>query len=1013
MALSNKRPSSGPPIKRPPKALSWTLGIIIALVVIAPMVVGFYTDWLWFQEVDFTGVFTKVVLSRIALFFVGAILAGGIAFIAGYVTYKNRPDSLEAIDPNNPIHQYRKVLESSLRGVLIGLPVLLGLFSGFALQREWRTVLMFFSRESFGETDPQFGHDLGFYAFVLPMLQLIVSYLSVFLIIAFFIGLIGHYLLGGIRVGNRMTGVRASISTSAQVQLTVTAGLWMLVKVAGYYLERYSLLFSKNETFTGGGYTDINAILPAKILLMVIGIVVAIAFFSAVVLKDLRIPALATGLMVLSAVVIGTAYPLIIEEFSVKPNRAEKEREYIQRNIDSTRYAYNLTDDNVTYMENWGAKGATDEEVANDRATLSNIRLLDPEVLAATFTQQQQLRNFYGFPDTLAIDRYTTDGELRDYVVTVREMDPNALSDNQRDWINRHTVYTHGNGFIAAPANQVDEVARDVGSTRGGYPVYNVSDLQALKQNRNDEEVKKLGIEAKQPRTYYGPVISEVPANVDYSIVGDTGAGPVEYDTDTDRFTYDGKGGVDVGNMFNRAAFALRYQELNLLLSDRVGSDSKIIFNRDPRERVKKVAPWLTTDSKTYPAVVDGRIKWIVDGYTTLANLPYAERTSLTNVTEDARNPEGTNQLLFNDQVSYIRNSVKAVVDAYDGDVQLYAFDEQDPVLKAWSDIFPNTVKPKSEISPEIMDHMRFPEDLFKVQRELMTRYHVDDPGVFFNNDAFWSVPTDPTATETRTSEQAGGNEGRQLAQPPYYVVAADPKTGEPSFQMITSFRGLKREFLSAHMAVSSDPDNYGHITLRVLPTNTQTQGPRQAQDTMISSDQIARDRSLWERTNKVIDGNLLTLPVGGGEILYVEPVYTQRKDQASAFPKLLRVLISYNGKVGYAPTIAEALDQVGIDPKEAADLDEAETVDTGKDDATPEDEKKDEDASAEDKKDDSADTPSGPASGSGDQGEAIDRINRALENLQDARNGSNEEYGRALDELDNAVRDYQENYQN
>ncbi len=390
----------------------------------------------------------------------------------------------------------------------------------------------------------------------------------------------------------------------------------------------------------------------------------------------------------------------------------------------------------------------------------------------------------------------------------------------------------------------------------------------------------------------------------DYAIVGTAGNGDVEYDTDNSNYTYTGKGGVDVANWINRAAFAIKYQEMNLILSDRVGDESKIIFDRDPRERVEKVAPWLTTDSKTYPAVVDGRIKWIVDGYTTLSSLPYSSRTSLQQATEDALNPDGTNQRLVSNEVGYIRNSVKATVDAYDGTVELYEFDTEDPVLKAWRSIFPDTVKPESEISDELREHLRYPEDLFKVQREMLARYHVDDPGVFFTNDSFWSVPNDPTAPEGR----------QELRQPPYYIVAADPETGESSFQLITPFRGLSREFLSAHMTVTSDPENYGQITVRVLPTNTQTQGPKQAQDTMMSSDQIARDRTLWEGTNTLHNGNLLTLPVGGGEILYVEPIYSQRKDQESAFPKLLRVLVSYDGQVGYAPTIAEALQQVGID---------------------------------------------------------------------------------------------------
>ncbi|MEK0371385.1 UPF0182 family protein [Corynebacterium mastitidis] len=990
MANAFSPPSA--PRKRPPRTIGWIVGVLAFVVMLAPILVGFYTDWLWFGEVDFRGVFSTVLVARIVLFALFGLVAAAITWAAGYFTWRYRPRDLYGHDLNSPVHQYRKLMERSVRGLLLVIPVFVGLLAGFVGQSTWRTALLFLNRAPFGVEDPQFGKDLGFYAFDLPLLNIAASALSLLLVIAFLVSAVGSYLLGGIRLGNQAAGLKGQITRATRVQLSVIAGLWMLVKVLGYWLERYALMNNSNETFTGASYTDINAHLPARIILMIISLVVAFAFFSAVVLKDLRIPALGAVLLLVSSLTIGTAWPLLMERFSVNPNREAKEREFIARNIEATRQAYGLTDDKVTYLDNWGADGASDEKVAADEATISNIRLLDPDVLSPTFTQQQQLRNFYGFPETLSVDRYSVDGQMRDYVVAARELNPNSLRENQAGWINRHTVYTHGNGFIAAPANKVDEVARDVGSTRGGYPVYTVSDLQSNASGNSDAE--KLGMKVDQPRIYFGPVIASANDGADYAIVGDTGNGPVEYDTDDQSYTYSGRGGVDVGNWANRAAFALKYQEMNLILSDRVGSDSKILFDRDPRQRVEKVAPWLTTDSKTYPAVIDGRVKWIVDGYTTLDSLPYSTRTSLQNVTEDALTPDGTTQRLINNEVGYIRNSVKATVDAYDGTVELYEFDTEDPVLKAWRGVFPDAVKPHSEISEELREHLRYPEDLFKVQRELLARYHVDDPHVFFTNDAFWSVPADPT-----------DDSGEELPQPPYHIVAADPKTGRPTFQLITPFRGLQRHFLSAHMTATSDPENYGHITVRVLPTDTLTQGPRLVQDTMSSSDQISRDRTLWEGTNDLKDGNLLTLPVGGGEILYVEPLYSQRKNQDSAFPKLLRVLVSYKGSIGYAPTISEALTQVGIDPHAAQEIRE---VDGDADAAGEKEASESEQAEqAEQKEKDKEATPTPPASGSGSEGEAIEKITDALRKLEGARDGSFEEYGKALDELDRAVEGY------
>ena len=997
MASGLNRPAA--PMKRPPKFLSWVVAIIAVLLFIGPMLVGFYTDWKWFGAIEYRGVFTKTLITRIVLFVLFGLVAAAVTYVAGLIVWRGRGDSMDMADFNSPVYQYRKSIESTMSVFLKVIPVLVGVVSGLLGQANWRTVMLFLNSHDFGVTDPQFNHDLGFYAFRLPVWSILVNAASMLVAVCFLIALVGHYILGGIRLGNRAAGVRGSLSKAARTQLAVTGGIWMLLQVAGYWLGRYELLYNQHSLFTGGSYTDINAYLPAKIILMIIGVFVAVAIFSAVVIKDLRIPGLAVVLMVLSSLVIGQGWPLIMERFSVNPNRQAKEAESISRNIESTRFAYGLTDDKVTYEENWGAEDVADDKVASDDSTISNLRLLDPDILAPTFTQMQQLKNFYGFPETLAMDRYEIDGELRDFVVAARELDPNELQENQQNWINRHTVYTHGNGFIAAQANTVDEVARDAGSARGGFPIFTVADLQtqAGKDAEGEGETKNaeesLGIKVDQPRTYFGPVIASAQDGMDYAIVGKTGDEAVEYDTDTSTYTYDGKGGVDIGNIVDRAAFALKYQELNFLLSDRVGPESKLLYDRDPRERVEKVAPWLTTDSSTYPAVIDGRIKWIVDGYTTLDSLPYSQRTSLTETTQDAQNPTGTTQRLVNDQVGYIRNSVKATVDAYDGTVDLYEFDTEDPVLKAWEGVFPGVVKPESEISDELRQHMRYPEDMFKVQRNLLAKYHVDDPGVFFNNDAFWSVPEDPTAGESQG-----------LNQPPYYVLASDPETNKPSFQLITSYRGLNRQFLSAHMAVSSDPDTYGDITVRVLPTNTQTQGPKQAQDAMMSSDQVARDRTLWQGSNDLKNGNLLALPVGGGEILYLEPIYSQRKGQESAFPKLLRVLVSYKGRVGYAPTIGEALEQVGIDPKAAQDITEIEG-DSGK-----QTEKDDEEANAADKKDEEKDSESSaPASApkASDEGEAIDAINKALDGVDKAKNGSFEEYGKALDELDKAVEDY------
>ncbi|MBD0322960.1 MAG: UPF0182 family protein, partial [Aldersonia sp.] len=898
------RPSTGlPSLSRRSKVLLVVALVIAGLLLIGPRLIDTYTNWLWFGEVGFRGVYVKVLITRLLLFLVVGLVVGGLVWLALMLAYRSRPIFIPQVGPNDPIARYRTTVMSRLKLFGIGIPLFLGVICGLVAQSNWVTVQLFLNGGSFGIDDPQFGLDVGFYAFDLPFFRMVLNWLFVAVIIAFFANLVTHYVFGGMRLSGR----EGSLTTAARVQLAVFAGTFILLKAFAYWLDRYSLLSSsrKEPTFTGASYTDINAVLPAKLILLAIAVICALAFFAAIFLRDLRIPAMATALLVLSSVLVGAVWPLVVEQFSVRPNAADKERPYIERNIAATRQAYGITDDTVTYQNYPGVGTKAPQDVPADVTTIANTRLLDPNVLSRTFTQQQQLKNFYGFPASLDIDRYEVNGEKQDYIVAARELSPKSLTGNQTDWINRHTVYTHGNGFVAAPADRVNAAVRDAANdsanSNSGYPIYTVSDLASQAQ---DNQLIKVD----QPRVYYGEVIGQ--SDPDYAIVGSAdGTQPREYDTDTERYTYDGAGGVPLGNWLNRLAFAGKYTERNILFSGAIGPESKIIYNRDPRDRVQKVAPWLTADGDAYPAVVGGKVVWIVDAYTTLDNYPYAQHSSLEGLVEDSID-QSTGRLLPRKEVSYIRNSVKATVDAYDGTVTLYEVDENDPVLKAWQGVFPGAVQPESSISSELRAHFRYPEDLFKVQREMLAKYHVNDPGEFFTNNAFWSVPSDPTV-------DGGGG----LNQPPYYVLLGDPETGEPSFNLTSAMVGYNREFLSAYISVKSDPDGYGEFTVLQLPTDSQTQGPQQTQNSMTSDTRVASERTLLQNANRIQYGNLLTLPIADGGILYVEPLYTERNTQAgnnSTFPQLSRVLVSYREpgalggvKVGYAPTLAEALDQV------------------------------------------------------------------------------------------------------
>ena len=978
------RPPTGlPSLSRRSRVLLVLALVVAVLLLIGPRLIGGYTNWLWFGEVGFREVFSTVLLTRIALFVVVALIVGGAVFGGLLLAYRSRPVFVPNVGPNDPIARYRTAVMSRLKLFGVVVPAVIGALAGLVAQSNWVAVQMFLHGGSFGKQDPQFHLDVGFYAFDLPFYRFVLNWLFVAVILAFIANLVTHYVFGGIRLAGR----EGALSNAARIQLAVLAGTFFLLKAIAYWLDRYSLLSSsrKEPTFTGASYTDVNAVLLAKLILMAIAVICAITFFAAIVLRDLRIPAMATGLLLLSSILVGAVYPLVVEQFSVRPNAADKESAYIERNIAATREAYGITDEQVTYQDYPGYSTKSPRDIPADQTTIANARLLDPGLLSPTFTQQQQLKNFYGFPPALDIDRYQVDGEKRDYVVAARELAPRSLTGNQTDWINRHTVYTHGNGFVAAPANKVNAAAsnsaEEAANSNSGYPVYTVSDIAS-------QQAGNQVIPVDQPRIYYGEVIADT--DVDYSIVGAVdGEGPREYDTDTSQYTYTGEGGVSIGNWFNRLAFAAKYAERNILFSSAIGSDSKIIFNRDPHERVTKVAPWLTADGNMYPAVVDGRIKWIVDAYTTLDNYPYAQRSSLDGLVEDSID-QTTGRPLPRKEVSYIRNSVKATVDAYDGTVTLYEVDENDPVLDAWMKVFPGTVQPSSAVPDDLRQHFRYPEDLFKVQREMLAKYHVDDPREFFTNNAFWSVPSDPTIETTAN-------------QPPYYVTVGDPESADPRFNLTSAMVGFNRQFLSAYISAQSDPEKYGEITVLQLPTDTTTQGPQQTQNSMISDPRVASERTLLERSNRIQYGNLLTLPIAEGGILYIEPMYTERNStsqDSSTFPQLSRVLVSYREappsnsvRVGYAPTLSEALDQV-FGPGTGA----AAPAPTGTTEGSQ--------PSAQQGQAPATPAPTVPA---GDRDAVVAELDAALAQMkQSQQSGDFAAYGAALERLEKAVTAYQ-----
>ena len=870
-------PSRGQQGPRKIGTLPITIAVLAVIAVILVSLSGFYVDFLWFRSVDYSSVWSTMVVTKAVLFLIFGLATSLIIMANVLIAYKKRPIYVPLTVEADNLERYRTQIEPIKKLVVIGLSLALFYFAGNAGTRFFESWMLFRNATPFGATDPQFGRDISFFAFTLPFWQSLVGWAISTLLIATIASVVVHYIYGGIRP--QVQQDRTTVA--ARVQLSVLLGFIVAIKAVAYWLDRFALSTSNEGLITGLTYTDVNAVLPAKAILTGIAALCAILFFANIIRRSWVLPAAGVALLGISSFLIAGIYPSLIQQFQVKPSESSKEAPFIQRNIDATRSAYGL--DGVEVKDYQATVATSAGQLSNDAGTIANIRLMDPNVLSATFRQLQQIKPYYTFNESLDVDRYVVDGKSRDVVVAVREI--NIEGNPNRNWINDHLVYTHGFGFVGAYATTQDI---------DGKPIFVVGDIPPK---------GKLG--EFQPRIYFGE------NNPEYSIIGGAeGSDPIELDYPDDaspngqkNYTYTGKGGVPMGSLFSRLLFAIHYQEQRILLSNLINSNSKIIFDRSPRQRLAKVAPWLKIDGDPYPAIVDGRVQWILDGYTTSSGYPYSRTVDVSGATTDALNVNNNPLTAVpNSKINYIRNSVKATVDAYDGTVTLYAWDEKDPVLSTWMKAFPNVVKPKTEMSKDLIAHVRYPEDLFRIQRDVLSLYHVKKASAFYGGQDFWRVPRDPSTL--------GANAG---AQPPYFYSVQVPGDKTTSFSITTPFvpRG-GRENLSAFAVVNSDPgENYGKFTVLQLQRSTNVAGPSQVASNFEANPTVATSLSLLRQGGSdVVLGNLLTLPVGGG-LLYVQPVYVRATSNAAAYPLLQKVLVSFGEQIGFDDTLKGALDQV------------------------------------------------------------------------------------------------------
>ena len=893
-------------IRRPkvgPGAITVTVLVLLGLFVYAAS--SFWTEILWFQQMHAT----RILLTRwgviAGLAVVGVVLSVAVLRIMIGLAHRHRVSSKRGEAAAN-LRQYQDAIEPFKKLAFWLVALVLGIPAGLRLAEGWQTVLTWLNATPFGKTDPIFGWDISFFVFTLPFLELVVSFLLHLVFLSLIVSIVASYLYGGLQVVPR-----PHATVPVRRHLGILAAIASVIIGVQYWIGRYSLLTQSGDNIDGAMYADVNATLPAHSILAAISIAVAALFLVAAFRGTWRLPTIGVVVTVVAALVIGGAYPALIEQFRVRPNARSLNAQYIQHNIDATLEAYGL--DDLDYQTYDATTTAQPGQLREDSESTSQIRLLDPQVIRKTVQQLQQSRPYYSFDSGFFVDRYTINGERRDTVISMRELNLAGLSQEQQNWVNRHTVYTHGFGVVAAYGNTI---------TSDGLPAYWEQSIPS-----------KGEIGEYEPRVYFSQ------SAPDYSIVGGPEGTPnqeLDYPDDNApggqvSTTFKGNGGPSVGNVWNKLLYSIKFGSTDIFFSSQTNQESQILYDRDPLLRVAKVAPYLTLEQKAYPAVVDTdgdpstpkRLVWVVDAYTTTDSYPYAQHQSLSSSTVDSRS-QSVGQYIQENSINYMRNSVKAIVDAYDGSVRLFQWDEKDPILSTWMKIYPGSVESKQNISADLMGHLRYPEDMFKVQRDLLTSYHVRDASDFYTGGDRWRLAeetsTAATANGASTATMSSAQQQAVRVQPPYYLTMQMPGQQSAEFSLTSVFvpgGESKREAMAGFLAVDSETgseagkvrEGYGKLRLIALPSSTTVPGPGQIQNAYDTNQTIASQLNVLNLSDStVIRGNLLTLPVGGG-LLYVQPVYIQGSGGAN-YPVLRFVLTAFGNRVGFAPTLAESLDQ-------------------------------------------------------------------------------------------------------
>ncbi|MBA4370530.1 MAG: UPF0182 family protein [Coriobacteriaceae bacterium] len=817
----------------------------------------FYTDFLWFEDLGQTGVFWTALFSRLAIWVGAGALAFAVLFVNMRVARRMAPrvvltevDGFEPA-PMQVLRELRARFEPVIDRIVAGAGIVLAFAFGASLAAEWQTFRLAMAAGPFGLVDPQFGRDVGFYVFSLPVLRFVSDWVWSLLWAALLLSVLVHLIDGGIRPWERLAG----FSPHVKAHISVLLGLIVASKGFDYWLRIWELNFSPRGQVVGASYTDVNAQLPALRILMVIAVAVGVALLLNIRFQGWRLPVAGLAVWIAASVLIGGVWPSLVQALRVAPNEVTAEMPYIERNIKATREAFGL--ESVKTRPFPAATDLTARDVVNNADTLSNVRLWDPSIVGQSYRQLQAIRAYYDFKD-VDVDRYRIDGKRRQVLVSAREMDVNLLAPQARTWVNQHLVYTHGYGLVMSPVSE---------ATGTGIPAFVLKDIPPT---------TTADVRIERPELYFGE------GEGNYVLVN-TGLDEFDYPVGDKNATvqYKGKAGVSVSSLLRRAAFALRFGSWQFLLSGYITPESRVLFSRRIVERVERLAPWLWLDGDPYPVVADGRIVWVLDGYTWSDRYPYSE--------------------VFRG-VSYARNSVKVTVDAYDGTVTFYAW-EPDPILTAWRGVFPGLIRDGDEMPAEVREHLRYPEDLFALQADVYKNYHMLDPQIFYNKEDSWELP----------GERAEGE-----AMAPYYVLMRLPGDTVEDFLMMIPFTPRNRDNMIGWMAARSDPAAYGERVVLQFPKQKTVLGPHQVSAQINQDPAISPQITLWSQAgSKVLFGNMLTIPLEDS-VVFVQPMYLQA--EKTAIPELTRVIVVYADKVVMEDSLPAALLKVfGVEEPEAA----------------------------------------------------------------------------------------------